>query len=89
MHTKQEKIKTKMMMRPKNGMKEPTPQNLFYKNIELSQMSEWTEPGTTAASKATKTFQNRPRVDENKLNSQMDREGLNKELIEYKKFALQ
>lgn len=52
-------------------------------------MSEWTEPGTTAASKATKTFQNRPRIDENKLNSQMDREGLAKELIEYKKFALQ
>lgn len=52
-------------------------------------MSEWTEPGTTAASKGTKTFQNRPRIDENKLNSQMDREGLAKELIEYKKFALQ
>ena len=88
MHTKQEKIKTKQMLRPKNGMREPTPQNLFYKNIELSQMSEWTEPGTTAASKA-KTFQNRPKIDENRLNSQMDREGLAKELIEYKKFALQ
>ena len=41
-----------MMSRPKAAMKEPNPQNLFTKNIELSQMSEWTEPGTTAASKA-------------------------------------
>jgi len=68
--------------------------NFLNKNIELSQMSEWTDPGDTKPNKKYKSSINPVAVkkledQERKLNSKMDREGLLHELKEYKVFSLQ
>lgn len=72
----------------RNTKVEPTP-SLLAKNIELSQMSEWTDKGQQRT-QASKNFIPRAlkQLDEKKMNSAMDREGLANELHEYKKFSL-
>lgn len=76
----------------RNTKLEPTP-SLINKNIELSQMSEWTDKGHNNRVSTNKNFIPRAlkqiEKNEKKLNSAMDREGLANELHEYKKFSLQ
>ena len=68
--------------------------NNFFKEVELSQLSEWTNMGPetkkikNSASTGVISRSLKP-VDETKLNSKMDREGLMFELMKYKKFAIQ
>ena len=79
-HSKQEKAK-----KPKINKRAKDPSSLMANRIELSQMSEWTDMGDK---KKTYTRVVK-KIDEKKLNSKMDREGLQFELVKYKKFAFQ
>lgn len=79
------------------------PHNLMNQNIELSQMSQWTDYGNYinkgAKKKTTTVLDERINIsaaaamramkEEKKVNSQMDKEGLISELLHYKRFSLE
>ena len=93
MHTRAEYERVKKL-RPKSGKATDPATILYNKKIELSQMSEWTDKGTTdmrtTASKGKQVINPKTvkAVNEREMNSKMDREGLKHELMQYKRFSL-
>ena len=83
MQTKSEKEQLKKFKTKKTVIAE---RSLVNKQIELSQMSDWTDKGQPKSKSIIPRALKK--LEDNKLSSQMDREGLANELHEYKKFSL-